>query len=315
MKTVVLSRTTQAERLTLHEGVGQVAKWEMRQIQDQFSGCAGVSIFWQAWLPDEAPKATVVIAHGFGEHSDRYANVVDALVPRGYAIYAPDHRGHGRSGGHRALIDKHVYLLDDLDRVLTKAAEDHPGIALFLLGHSMGGNIALASALANQSRLAGLVLSGPAITTEGIPRPLQLIARLLGRIAPKLQTQKLSASGVSRDPAVVAAYVADPMVHHGGIPAGTARALIASSLSFPSRLPSLHIPLLVVHGSADSLVPVESGRTALRLAGSSDKSLKIYEGLFHEVFNEPEHATVLNDVVQWLDARCAQRPSDSAVEV
>ncbi len=161
----------------------------MRQIEDYFTGCAGVKIFWQAWLPDATPKpeglpkAVVVVAHGFGEHSGRYQNLVDALVPSGYAIYAPDHRGHGRSEGHRALIDKHTYLLDDLDRVFARAATDYPGLPVFLLGHSMGGNIALASALAHQDRLAGLILSGPAVTTHGIPKALQTLARTLGKIA------------------------------------------------------------------------------------------------------------------------------------
>lgn len=276
----------------------------MRQIQETFVGSAGVSIFWQAWLPDTTPKATVVIAHGFGEHSDRYQNVVDALIAHGYGVYAPDHRGHGRSEGQRALIDKHSYFLDDLDRVLRRAASDFPDVPRFLLGHSMGGNIALAYALANQNGLAGLILSGPLVTTAGVPRPLLLLGRVLGRVAPKLKTQKLSANGVSRDPAVVAAYVADPMVYHDGIPAGSAAALLASSAEFPERLPSLRIPLLVVHGSADSLVSVESGKTAHRLAGSTDKTIKIYDGLFHEVFNEPERATVLHDVLEWLDARC-----------
>lgn len=274
----------------------------MRTNEGTFTGQAGETIFWKSWKPETDPVAVVVVAHGFGEHIGRYANLVDALVPHGYAVYGPDHRGHGRSTGHRALIDKHEYLLDDLDQVFAKAAAEHPNLPVFLLGHSMGGNIALASALRNQSRLRGLVLSGPLASNHGIPKPLQVLASILGRIAPKLAVTKLSAAAVSRDPAVVAAYENDPLVFHGKMPAGTGYALIKTSKGFAGRLPSLTIPLLVVHGSADALVSVECGKLAHRLAGSPDKTLNVYEGLFHEVFNEPEHEQVLADVRTWLDA-------------
>ena len=278
----------------------------MQHIEESFAGCAGITIFWQAWVPDSASstKAVVVVAHGYGEHSGRYANVVEALVPQGFAVYIPDHRGHGKSGGHRALIDRYQYFLDDLDRVFARAARDHPGLPVFLVGHSMGGNIALASALGNQGRLSGLVLSGPAVTNHGLPKPLMIMAKIVGRLNPKAATKQLSAEGVSSDPAVVAAYVNDPLVFHGKMPAGTAKALIETSESFQARLPSLGVPLLVVHGSADTVVSVESGKTAYTLAGSKDKTLNVYDGLAHEVFNEPERAKVLNDVSAWLNAHC-----------
>lgn len=274
----------------------------MKTVEETFTGEAGVNIRWKAWLPDDDPVAVLVVAHGFGEHIDRYANVVNGAVPRGFAVYGPDHRGHGRSGGHRALIDKHEYLLDDLDQVFARVASDHPGVPVFLVGHSMGGNIALASALRRQDRLRGLILSGPAVTTYGVSRTLLVVARVLGRIAPKYGVRKLSSAGVSRDPAVVAAYDADPLVFHGKMPAGTGAAILRTSKGFPDRLPNLKIALLVVHGSSDALVSVESGKTAHALAGSADKTLKIYDGLFHEVFNEPEHDSVITDVLDWVDA-------------
>ncbi len=277
----------------------------MRTNKGEFTGEAGVNIHWQAWLPDDAPKAVIVVAHGFGEHIGRYGNVVDAVVPHGYAVYGPDHRGHGRSGGTRAFIDRFDYLLNDLDAVFANAAAAHPGVPVFLLGHSMGGSIALASALRNQGRLTGLILSGPAVTTIGVSKALIIVAKVLGRLLPKAGAKKLSSAEVSRDPAVVAAYDADPLVFHGKMPAGTGAALVKMSEGYPARLPSLTVPLLVVHGSADELVNVESGRAAHELAGSADKTLKVYEGLAHEVFNEPEKVTVLDDVVSWLDLHCA----------
>ncbi len=275
----------------------------MRKEEQSFTGQAGLKIHLSVWLPAGDPAAVIVVAHGFGEHSGRYDNLVNAVVPKGYAVYAPDHRGHGKSEGHRGLIDKYDYLLDDLDQVFAVAAKAHPGKPTFLIGHSMGGSIALASALRHQDRLAGLVLSGPLVTNDGIAKPLMVLAGLLAKVAPKAGATKLSASAVSRDPKVVAAYENDPLVFHGKMPAGTGAALIEASNDFTARLPSLHIPLLVVHGSNDKLVSVESGRTAHRLAGSTDKTLKVYDGLAHEVFNEPEHEKVLGDVVSWMDAR------------
>jgi acylglycerol lipase len=276
----------------------------MQTAEQFFTGQANTKIRLATWLPDAEVRAVVVLAHGFGEHADRYSNLVNAIVPKGYAIYAPDHRGHGKSEGHRALIDKYEYLLDDLDHVFALAAAAHPGKPVFLLGHSMGGSIALASALRKQSHLKGLILSGPLVGNEGIPKFLVVIASLLGRIAPKFGTKNLGAENVSRDPAVVSAYANDPLVFHGKMPAGTGAALIQAGKGFPARLPSLSVPLLVVHGSADKLVPVETGKTGHRLAGSADKTLKVYDGLAHEVFNEPEHPTVLADVLAWLDAHC-----------
>ena len=274
----------------------------MNSLEEHFTGQEGIDLRWKAWVPDTDPRAVLVVAHGFGEHVDRYMNLVNAAVPRGFAVYGLDHRGHGKSGGVRAYIDKHDYLLDDLDQLFGRVAASYPGVPVFLIGHSMGGNIALASALRNPGRLRGLVLSGPAVTTYGVPKGLMILARVLARIAPKFGVRKLSSAGVSRDPAVVAAYDADPLVFHGKMPAGTGWAILRTSKEFPARLPQLTLPLLVVHGSADALVSVESGKTAHGLAGSVDKTLKIYDGLFHEVFNEPEHETVLADVLNWVEA-------------
>jgi acylglycerol lipase len=301
----------------LHDGVlaagvpglegsdGNLYRACMRHLEDTFTGRDGISIFWQAWLPDGEIRGVVVVAHGFGEHSGRYENLTNVLVPKGFAVYIPDHRGHGKSGGVRAFIDVYDHLLDDLDVVMNKAAADHAGLPFFLLGHSMGGNIALSSALRKQSHLTGLILSGPSASVDGVPKLLQLVVKVIAKVAPTSGIRQLSADGVSRDAAVVKAYIDDPMVFHGKMAAGTAAAMMKASQGFPARLPSLRVPLLVVHGSADQLVPVASGRLVDRLAGSPDKTLKVYDGLAHEVFNEPEKATVLNDVAQWLESHLA----------
>ena len=161
----------------------------------------------------------VVIAHGAGEHSGRYTHVAQRLVDEGYAVYAIEHRGHGRSQGPRALIDRIDNAVADLDRLVPLASDAHPGAPVFLLGHSMGGTIALSYALAHQERLAGLVLSGPLAALEAVPAADA--DRPPGRcrsLAPRTPLIAIDSSLVSRDPAVVSDYRSDPLVHHGKLP-------------------------------------------------------------------------------------------------
>jgi alpha-beta hydrolase superfamily lysophospholipase len=132
---------------------------------------------------------------------------------------------------------------------------------------------------------------------------LVLVAKTLGAIAPGLPLQELDVSAISRDPAVVTAYNTDPLIHHGKVPAGIARALLMVGETMPQRAAALTAPLLVVHGSEDRLIPVDGSRELVEAVGSSDVELKVYPGLYHEVFNEPEQDQVLDDVVSWINAR------------
>lgn len=266
-----------------------------------FPGEAEVEIHWQAWAPGGEPRAAVVVAHGVSEHSDRYAHVAERLTGESYAVYALDHRGHGRSGGRRAVIDRLDHAVEDLDSLIEIAASENPGKRLFLLGHSMGGAIALQYALAHQERLDGLVLSAPAAALEAAS-PLELFAgRVLSTVAPGVGVFEVDSETISRDPEVVRAYDEDPMVHHGKLPARTVAELAGAIGAFPERTPELRLPLLVMLGTGDRLVPPEGGRMVTRLAGSSDKRLIEYEGLYHEILNEPEQSQVMDDLVGWLD--------------
>ena len=133
---------------------------------EQFSGAGGLPIAWQAWRTETQPRAVVVISHGLGEHSGRYGNVVEELVPRGYHVYALDHRGHGHSGGPRAYTDRMANVVADLDALVVLAESRESGLPVFLLGHSLGGCIALEYALGHHERLRGLALSGPVAALE-----------------------------------------------------------------------------------------------------------------------------------------------------
>jgi lysophospholipase len=274
----------------------------VQHTEETFAGAAGTQIYSQAWLPDGEPRAALVIAHGFGEHSARYAHVGDKLAAAGYAVYALDHRGHGRSEGKRAMLEQWDHVLDDLGALIAKARERHPDVPVFLLGHSLGGAIALSYAMRHQDQLAGLALSGAVSKMDAAPPPVRVAAKVLSRVAPGVGVYKVDSALVSRDPAVVSAYDADPLVHHGKMPARTAGELAAAVDGFDSGLPSLSLPLLLMHGTGDEIVPAGGTKMVAERAGSADKTLKLYHGLYHEILNEPEQGEVIRDLIEWLNA-------------
>ena len=265
-------------------------------------GAGGLRIFWQAWLPQSAVRAVVVLAHGASEHSDRYQHVARRLTADGYATYAIEHRGHGRSEGTRALIDRVDNVVADLDQLVVLAAAEHPGVPVFLLGHSMGGAIALRYAVAHQQRLSGLALSGALAALEAAPAPMRVAARVLSAVAPRLPLFPIDADQVSRDPAVVESYKTDPLNYHGKLPVRTVAELAGAVDSFPEAVRSITIPVLIMYGTADGIVPPAGSKMVAERIGSADKTVKPYEGLYHEIMNEPEQDRVLDDVCAWIAA-------------
>ena len=270
--------------------------------RDRFPGEGGVEIHWQCWLAEGTPRATVVIAHGVSEHADRYSHVAARLVRQGYAVYALDHRGHGRSGGKRAVIDRMDRAVADVDTLIRLARSEQPNRKLFLLGHSMGGAISVEYALRHQERIDGLALSAPATDLEAAS-PLELFAsRVFSAVAPGVGVFDVDSSTISRDPEVVRAYDEDPTVFHKKLPARTVSEIARSVQTLTERTPGLGLPLLVMLGTGDELVPPRAGRMVHELAGSKDKRLIEYDGLYHEILNEPEQDKVMDDLVEWLDA-------------
>lgn len=275
----------------------------MRREDLQLTGTGGLVLQARAWHGESAPSLVVVISHGLAEHCGRYEHVAARLVDEGCAVYALDHRGHGRSEGRRANIDRFDYLVADLHTLVQRAKQAHPGLPVVMLGHSMGGAIAFAYALRHQAELHALVLSAPALSAgEAVPKLQLLIVRLLSVVLPNVGALTLPAEAVSRDPAVVKAYEEDPLNYRGSIPARTLAELMAAMQRFPAAAPQLTLPILVMHGTADSLVPLAATRPIHERIGSVDRTVKYYDGLFHEVLNEPERELVLNDLVAWLAA-------------
>jgi alpha-beta hydrolase superfamily lysophospholipase len=269
-----------------------------------FEGVGGVRIVYDVWTPDVTPRAVVILSHGFGEHARRYDHVSARFGREGLVTYALDHRGHGRSGGKRVLVKDISEYTGDFDTLVGIATQEYPGLTRIVLGHSMGGGIVFAYGVEHPDDYDLMVLSGPAVAAQTAVSPLLAwLAKAIGAIAPGLPVQQLDAGAISRDPAVVNAYNTDPLVHHGKVPAGLARALMLVGETMPQRAASLTAPLLVVHGSDDRLIPVDGSRQLVAAVGSPDVELKVYPGLYHEVFNEPEQDQVLDDVVSWINAR------------
>jgi alpha-beta hydrolase superfamily lysophospholipase len=269
-----------------------------------FDGVGGVRIVYDVWTPDVAPRALVVLAHGFGEHARRYDHVTQRLGEAGLITYALDHRGHGRSGGKRVTVKNVGEFTADFDTLVSIASRENPGLKRIVLGHSMGGAIVFAYGVERPDNYDLMVLSAPAVAAQDmVPGVVSLAAKVLGVVTPGLPVQALDFNAISRDPEVVDAYNNDPLVYHGKVPAGIGRALLLVGETMQQRAPALTAPLLVVHGTDDRLIPLEGSRRLVKCVGSADVALKEYPELYHEVFNEPEQGKVLDDVVAWINLR------------
>ncbi|MCV7056476.1 alpha/beta hydrolase [Mycolicibacterium gilvum] len=269
-----------------------------------FDGLGGVRIVYDVWTPESDSRGVVVLAHGYAEHARRYDHVAARFAESGLITYALDHRGHGRSGGKRVYLRDITEYTGDFHTLVGIARNAHPHLKLIVLGHSMGGGVVFTYGVEHPDDYDAMVLSGPAVNAhDSVPAVKLVMAKVLGRIAPGLPVENLPADAVSRDPQVVSDYENDPLVHHGKLPAGVGRALIAVGETMPARAAAITAPLLVVHGDKDRLIPVAGSRQLMECIGSPDAHLKVYPGLYHEVFNEPEKELVLDDVTSWIESK------------
>lgn len=277
---------------------------ETPEATGEFEG-RGSRIAWRAWLPETSTRGVIVLVHGVAEHSGRYAHVGKRFADAGFAVYALDHIGHGKSAGRNANIGSMDGAADNVASMLDIATREHPSVPRFLVGHSMGSLITLYLATRAPIDVAGIVLSAPPLDIDA-GSPLQrLLAPLLSRFAPNLGVLKLDSSQISRDPAVVRAYDNDPLVFRGKLPARTGAEILQTTAFVKQHLDRLRLPLLVLHGTADAIAAPSSSDLIERGAASKDLTVIRYEGLYHEVFNEPEQDRVLGDVVRWLEAHSA----------
>ncbi|HEY3239213.1 MAG TPA: alpha/beta hydrolase [Acidimicrobiia bacterium] len=273
----------------------------MKQREERWGVAEGATLHASWWETEGTPKGAVALVHGLGEHSGRYGELVGRLTDAGYAVVAVDLRGHGRSTGKRGhtLVED---CLCDIDRLLDEAAHRFPGLPRFLYGHSFGGLLVLSHLLRRRPAVAGAVVTGPALHTDLRTQKVKVaLTRVLGRFLPTMTVPSgVKPDLVSRQPDVVAAYRADPLVHDR-VSLGFGRQALAAIDHTLAHAGELSTPLLVLHGGADRLT-FPSGSQALALQAGGDCTLRILDGQYHELHHEPEAERLFDEIVVWLDA-------------
>ena len=249
-------------------------------------------------------KAAVLLVHGLGEHCERYTALAEAFNEAGYAVASIDLPGHGQSSGQRGHIDNFADFEKAALALYTQIQQWHPDKPIYLLGHSMGGLISAHMLIEHQNLFQGALLSGAAIQSPQQPPAWQIgIMKLVAKVAPKAGMLLLDASAVSRDPAVVETYMNDPLVNKGKLSAKLLVEMFGTMADTKQHADAIKLPIRIMHGSADVMTAAAGSEWLYQHVASADKELKIYEGLYHEIFNEPEQLEIYQEMVAWLDAR------------
>ena len=259
----------------------------------------GTQLFARHW-PAPETRGVLVIMHGLKDHSARYADFAARAASAGFSVYAFDLRGHGRSSGPRVAPDPWTDYVADLDRFLALVEQREPNKPIFLFGHSMGGAIAARTAEIHQPRIAGLILSAPALAIDAPPL-LIAATRMSGFLTPKFPALKLANDDFSSVPGSGAAIAKDPLVSQPPAPARTAAGLVDGMRAIWADADRLTMPVLALHGTADRLTAPSGSRALIATIPSTDKRLVVFPGFFHDLLHEPDHAKVVDTIVQFLD--------------
>ncbi|MBK5109471.1 MAG: lysophospholipase [Anaerolineales bacterium] len=276
----------------------------MQSSEDTFQGDAGLELYYKSWHPADQPKAVIVILHGVAEHSDRYLNVVDNLVPLGYAIYAYDQRGHGKSPGQRGYLESWDEYRSDLKHFLDLVHQQEPGLPVFMYGHSQGALIALDFLINESNNLSGALVSASPLASDDAASPMLVTAaKILSRVWPTFSLDSpINPSQLSCDARVVQKYQDDPAVFKI-LTARWGTEYLKTQDEVREQAYKIDVPILIMHGGEDSLCDPEGSQYLYEQVSSADKTLKIYPSYFHEIHNEPGHITVIQDMNEWMSAR------------
>jgi acylglycerol lipase len=272
-------------------------------IEERFEGVGGLMIHTRAWRPaQERPRGVVVISHGFNSHSGYYTWVAEQLTADGLAVYALDHRGRGKSDGERYYVDKFSDYVDDLTTFIEQTRSREPGLPVFLLGHSAGGVISCGYALEHQDRIAGLICESFAFRVYA-PDFALAVLKGISHIAPHAHVLKLRTEDFSRDAKVVEHMLNDPLLAHEVQPTRTVAEMVRADERLDREFPLITLPVLIMHGSADKVTVPAGSKRFYEMAGSKDKTLKIYDGYAHDLLSDVGKEVPMGDIKAWITAR------------
>jgi acylglycerol lipase len=269
--------------------------------EETIDSAKGLKIFVRSWSPESKPRAVVVVCHGVNAHSGQYIWVGEQFAASGLAAYALDLRGRGKSEGERFYVEDIADYVSDVAGTVKLAKLRYPGLPVFLLGHSAGGVVSSVYVLENQKELAGFICESFAFQ---VPAPGFALAAIKGlsHIAPRLPVLKLKNEDFTRDPKAVAALNNDPLTAHEVQPAITVAALVRADERLRVEFPQITLPVLIMHGTDDRATVCHGSEFFYQTAGSTDKTLKLYEGHYHDLLNDIGKEAVMTDVKTWIDA-------------
>ena len=270
--------------------------------EESIESAGGLRIFTRSWRPEGPPRGVIILVHGFNSHSGYYLWAAEQLLASGLAVYALDLRGRGKSDGERYYIDKFSEYQSDVDALVRLARTRDAGLPMFMLGHSAGGVIACSYVLDHQADFAGLVCESFAYQ---VPAPDFALSVLKGlsHLAPHAHVLKLKKEDFSRDPKVVQALLDDPMLANEVQPTKTVAEMVRADERLKRDFKLFTLPLLIIHGTRDTVTRPEGSSEFHANAGSKDKTLKLYEGYFHDPLNDIGKEAVMDDIRAWLVAR------------
>lgn len=270
--------------------------------EEDFTGRGGLRIHFREWLPEGAPRGVIAICHGVNSHGGQHAWTAEQFVANGFAVYAVDLRGRGKSEGERFYVEDIADYVADIGGVIAIAKERHPGLPVYLLGHSAGGVTACSYTLDHQDEIDGLICESFAFQ---VPAPGFVLAAVKGisHVAPKLGVLTLKMKDFTRDPVALAALEADPLVKDESQPAATVAALVRADERLHDSFGQITLPVLILHGTDDHATVCRGSEYFFEHAGATDKTLKLYDGHYHDLLNDIGKEGVFADILAWVEAR------------